>query len=86
MKRRKFTTNRCKSPGLVLLLGILGIQISCALYFRHRLNEQGDLQTGSVGALQEPRAEKKQYKKYLFYDAGAVYHDMNFTCPVPWVC
>ena len=32
--------------------------------------------------------EKQQYKTYRFYDAGffLVYHDVNFTCPVPWVC
>lgn len=25
-------------------------------------------------------------KIYKFFDQGFVYHDMNFSCPVPWVC
>jgi hypothetical protein len=24
-------------------------------------------------------------KRYRFYDAGSAYHDVNYTCPVPWV-
>jgi hypothetical protein len=42
---------------------------------------------GQDGVVQfEDAQQQQQYKTYRFYDAGFLYHDVNFTCPVPWVC
>lgn len=71
---------------LVAILAFQAVYFIITLYLgRYRLDIASPvaLQT-SVSA--EKAAEKKHYKTYLFYDAGAAYHDMNFTCPVPWVC
>lgn len=38
--------------------------------------------TQFVSAGEQVEAPKK---RYLFYDAGSVYHENNYTCPVEWV-
>lgn len=86
MKRRNLNSKHTYACIPVLLLGILGIQAACIVYVRQGLKEDGKMEAGFLGTLWTDRVEEKQYKNYLFYDAGQVYHDMNFTCPVQWVC
>lgn len=71
---------------IVAILAFQAVYFTILLYLgRYRLDIASHvvLET-SVSA--GKTAEEQHYKTYLFYDAGAQYHDMNFTCPVPWVC
>lgn len=80
MRGRAYKARRC-----TVLFILFCIQSgSFLIYYHWPRHRDADVGIGKVLQAYTP-GEHKVEKTYLFYDAGRVYHDMNFTCPVPWV-
>lgn len=43
------------------------------------------LQRNEERIYNETSFDRKEHRRFKFYDAGDAYHDTNTTCPVPWV-
>ena len=63
--------------GLKTAAWLLAIIVSVTMIFNMFIINSDSIQDVST------RSNQKVYK---FFDAGRSYRDLNFSCPIPWVC
>ena len=97
MATKKHKKSGYGRTAILVMLGwiILGVAIVSAIRFNQkhgflaiesiRFEMMSDWAFEREGAMSLGQ-RKNPGKVYKFFDHGNAYHDMNFTCPVEWVC